>query len=181
MLIWQHSTSAHSYQFSNEYGSDSNSSSDSVEWHQPEPVRICTADCDGDSDSNSNSAAPHALQDPTLSCSRQARFAADLRRTFNLLFVNRQMCLEASNLYNRAEYRFLGVPCFRRFSELMGPTRCRHVRRVRVVAKSRKAWAFTAVEMADWLRERKVDVQGIGRRWYGRCAWRDTTRYYNDH
>jgi hypothetical protein len=85
VLIWQFSTSELSYQFSNEEGSDSNSSSDSIEWHQPEPIRICTAECKG----------AHVREDPSLSCSRQLRFADDLKLTFNLLFINRQICVEA--------------------------------------------------------------------------------------
>jgi hypothetical protein len=169
MLILQLCTSDLSYQFSNEYGSDSNSSSDSIEWNQPEPIRICTGGCRG----------AHAREDPSLSCSRQARFADDLKLTFNLLFINKQICTEAGGLYNQAEYRFLGVPCFSRFSELMGQTRCKYLRRIRVVDKSRRSWALAPAELTGWLRDKRAAIQEIGARYYGRCAWRDTTRCYN--
>jgi hypothetical protein len=62
----------------------------------------------------------------------------------------------------------------------MGQSRCKHLRRIRVVDKSRKAWALTLAEMTDWLRERKAAIQDIGAHYYGSCAWRNTTRCYNE-
>jgi hypothetical protein len=61
----------------------------------------------------------------------------------------------------------------------MGESRCKYLRRIRVVDKSQRSWALTPAELTDWLRDKKVAIQEIGARYYGPCALRDTAGCFN--